>query len=179
MVLGLMNVVLNKELYFFKSVERLKEYMETNNDTDEIILFTIGEVICGLDIRQIREIKRSIDITTIYGAPTEVHGVINLRGEIVTVLDIRKRFGYSSLEPDGKERIIIVPFKDELVGILVDFVDDVLSYNSAETLPVPQNMESSTAQFFSEVYPHNNSIVSLINLEELLSFQDEPESVVV
>ncbi len=152
--------------------------MEITNENmvDEIILFTIGEVVCGLDIKKIREIKRYLNITQIHGAPTEVRGVINLRGEIVTVLDIRKRFGYSKLKSNGKERVIFVPFKEETIGILVDFVDDVIGYNPEELLPVPPNMDNKTAHFFSAVLQQDNSIISLINLDELLTFNDEPNS---
>ncbi len=152
--------------------------MEISNEvnTDEIILFTIGEIFCGLDIKKIREIKRYTGITRIHGAPSEVKGVINLRGEIVTVLDIRTRFGNAALEFNGNERIVIVPFREETIGILVDFVDDVIGFNSNDLLPVPPNMESNTSKYFSAVLQRESDVISLINLEELLTFTDNTGS---
>ncbi len=135
----------------------------------EIILFDIADVLCGLDICNVLEIKKVTGITTVYGAPEVVEGVINLRGQIVTVLNIRKWFSDENYELTGRERIMIVPNKDEQVGLLVDNVNDVIQFDNNAVQAIPANMDENIARFFNAVYQWSGNIVSLVSLEQILS----------
>ncbi len=144
--------------------------MEKDNKLiQEIMLFDIADVLCGLDICNVLEIKRVTGITTVYGAPGVVEGVINLRGQIVTVLNIRKLFSDEEYELTGSERIMIVPSQDEQVGLLVDNVNDVIQFDNNAALAIPANMDEKIARFFDSVYQWNGKIVSLVSLEQILS----------
>lgn len=139
----------------------------------EVILFNISDILCGLNIHDVLEIKKVVDITTVYGAPDVVRGVINLRGQIVTVLDVRKRFNLQSLESSSDERVIIVPVGGEQVGLLVDSVDDVIQINDDDELPVPPNMNPEIARYFATVFQWGDRIVSLVALDELVHAKEE------
>lgn len=137
--------------------------------TDAIILFNIGNILCGLDILQLQEIKKIYDITTIYGAPEFVKGVINLRGKIVTILDIKKKFPNLEEIDNSDEKIMITTINDEQIGVLVDKVDDIVPFEKESVQPLPTNVESSMSQYFSYVYRWNDKIVSLLDLEAVIS----------
>jgi len=137
----------------------------------EIVLFTVGDITCGVDIRSVHEIKRASGITVVYGVQEDVTGVINLRGQIVTVLNMRKRFGYESAELTGEERIMIVPFNDEAVGLLVDNVEDAIVLDSSEILPVPPNLDSDISHFFTSVFHWDERIISLVDLSQLVAVE--------
>ncbi len=141
----------------------------TNSTIEEIILFNIANISCALDIRKILEIKRLEDITIVYGAPSVVEGVINLRGEIVTVLNIRKIFGNNSQTPTGYERIMIISSGKEKVGLLVDLIDDVILFDPEAVLPTPPNIDEGISRFIDSVYQWNDLIISLIDLETIIS----------
>ena len=143
---------------------------------DEIMLFNIGDLACGLDIRTILEIKRLENITSVYGAPTVVKGVINLRGEIVTVLNLCELFGNEECERTGNERVMIVASGKEKVGLLVSFVDDVIPFNEEYLLPTPPNLKDTISQFVNSVYQWENSIISLVNLDIITAVENESES---
>jgi purine-binding chemotaxis protein CheW len=149
--------------------------MEDSN-VNEIILFNIGDLACGLDIRAILEIKRLENITTVYGAPSTVEGVINLRGEIVTVLNLGELLHGESHKRDGNERVMVVASGKEKVGLLVNFVDDVISFTEDFILPIPPNLDKSISKYINSVYQWENNIISLINLEAIIVVDSETES---
>lgn len=140
--------------------------------TRDIVLFTVGNFTCGIDICSVHEIKRSSGITIVYGIADDISGVINLRGQIVTVLDMRKRFSVVAEEITGEERIIIVPFGKEAVGLLVDSVEDAITIENDTLLPVPPNVNSKIGHFFTSVYQWEMRIISLVNLAELVRVEE-------
>ncbi len=140
--------------------------MEDN--TQELAIFNIGEIVCGLDITELKEINKHIDVTIVHHAPEYVRGVLNLRGNIVTVIDLRKKFGYESIEMNNKMRIIIVKSKGENIGLLVDGVDDIVMTNHKDIEPPPSNVNGVTGTFFSGIYKMKSALVSILNIEEIL-----------
>ncbi len=140
--------------------------MEEN--TQELAIFNIGEIVCGVDITKLKEINKHIDVTTVHHAPEYVRGILNLRGSIVTVIDLRKKFGYESIEINNKMRIIIVKSKDENIGLLVDGVDDIVMADYKDIESPPSNINGVTGAYFSGIYKMNNALVSVLNVEEIL-----------
>jgi purine-binding chemotaxis protein CheW len=92
----------------------------------QVVGFRIGNETFGVRIGSVREIVRVPEITAVPSAPETVEGVINLRGKIIPVMDLRKRFGQSDIQPDKKNRILVVELNNKLVGLFVNAASEVL-----------------------------------------------------
>lgn len=146
------------------------------NDTDtmgELILFKIGALYCGVDILHVQEIKKIASISRVYGAAPYIRGVINLRGQIVTIFDVRSRFGVDELPLGGEQRGMIVPWRGEQVGLLVDQVEDIITIDPDKLTAVPSNMDKRYAAYFSNVYRTEEMIISILDVETLLDTSKE------
>ncbi len=108
---------------------KLKEY--------QLVVFTIGDEEFGVDISQVREIVRVLQITYLPKAPEFIEGVVNLRGQVVAVIDLAKRLGISAKQKGENTRIIIVEFGESTVGMIVDSVSEVLRLSSENVEAVP------------------------------------------
>src|SRR5213595_2017687 len=92
----------------------------------QVVGFRIGDETFGVRIGSVREIVRVPEITSVPNAPDTIEGVINLRGKIIPVMDLRKRFGQSEVQPDKKNRILVVELENKLVGLIVNAASEVL-----------------------------------------------------
>ena len=101
----------------------------------QVVGFRIGNETFGVRIGSVREIVRVPDITAVPSAPETVEGVINLRGKIIPVMDLRKRFGQSDIRPDKKNRILVVELDNKLVGLIVNAASEVLKISPTEIEP--------------------------------------------
>src|SRR5512137_1466163 len=97
--------------------QKIKEY--------QLVVFTIGQEEFGVDISQVREIVRVVQITYLPKAPTFIEGVVNLRGQVLAVIDLSKRIGVPSKERGENTRIIVVEVGENTVGMIVDSVSEV------------------------------------------------------
>jgi purine-binding chemotaxis protein CheW len=142
----------------------------SQNDTmRKLALFESGNLLCGLDIACVQEINKNIAVTVIHRAPEYVRGVINLRGEIVTVVDLRTKFGFEPLPQDAEAQIIIVRQGDESIGLMVDSVSDVVIADEKDIEPPPSNLAGVTGHFFKGIYKLEHSLVAILNIDELLA----------
>ena len=116
----------------------------------EWIVLEVGNIRCGIAITQIQEINKQIDMTPVHHAPAYVRGVINLRGQIVTVVDLRVKFGLPPLALD-EDRCIVVA-------------------DAADILDPPANIRGVTGAFFSGIYPMEQGLVAFMHLPELLTY---------
>lgn len=101
----------------------------------QLVVFRLGNETFGADISQIREIIRVGDITSIPQAPEYIHGVINLRGQVTTVVNLRRRLGMPDRAVDGNTRIIVVEAGRGIVGLMVDSVTEVKYINAGQIEP--------------------------------------------
>ncbi|MBV8514348.1 MAG: purine-binding chemotaxis protein CheW, partial [Acidobacteria bacterium] len=92
----------------------------------QVVGFRIGNETFGVRIGSVREIVRVPEITSVPSAPDTVEGVINLRGKIIPVMDLRKRFGHVDVQPDKKNRILVVELENKLIGLIVNAASEVL-----------------------------------------------------
>ena len=141
----------------------------TNDTMRKLALFESGNLLCGLDIVHVQEINKNIAVTVVHRAPDYVCGVINLRGEIVTVVDLRSKFGFEPLAPDAETQIVIVRQGDENIGLLVDSVSDVVSADEKDIEPPPSNLAGVTGHFFKGIFKLEHSLVAILNIDELLA----------
>src|ERR1700690_946044 len=98
----------------------------------QIVGFRIGNETYGVRIGAVREIVRVPEITAVPGAPDSVEGVINLRGKIIPVMDLRKRFGHTEITSDKKNRILVVELNNKLLGLIVNAASEVLKVSPAD-----------------------------------------------
>jgi len=119
----------------------------------EWIVLEVGNIRCGIAITQIQEIHKQIGMTPVHHAPTYVRGVINLRGQIVTVIDLRVKFGLPPLELDEDRCIVVVRWSGESIGLLADRIQDIVTADAVDILDPPANIRGVTGTFFSGIYP--------------------------
>lgn len=145
---------------------------QTRGSLTELATFQVGEALCGMAIRQIEEINRFIQMTQVPQAPEDVLGILNLRGQIVTIIDLARRLGLGPTEPSGEARIIIVNTAGGKVGILVRRISDVVSVDLEHQEPPPTNMRGIQGRFFTGVYKRENVLIGLLNIDRVLSHDD-------
>ena len=138
-------------------------------DLTQFISFTIGDDSYGVDIMAVREIKGWSEITHLPEQPDYVRGVLNLRGAIVPIVDLRCRFGQGVTEATALHVMIIVQIESQLVGLLADRVSDIVSIDPAKIKPVPKVAQSNRVEFLSGIMAIENDLIALIELSRLLS----------
>jgi len=130
--------------------------------------FRLGDEIYGINVMQIREVLRHSEITPVPGAPSYVLGIINLRGNVVTVIDTRKRFGLAPGDIDDQSRIVIVEVDSQVIGMLVDSVADVTYLKQSEIETTPNVGNEETSKFIQGVCNKNSELLILIELERMI-----------
>ena len=138
----------------------------------ELALFKVNDMICGLDTSLVQEINKQTEITGVHLAPDYVRGVMNLRGEIATVIDLRTKFGLESLEINDEMKVVVVRQGTENIGLLVDSVSDVVMADPQEISPPPSNVSGVTGIFFDGIYTMEKDLVAVLNVDELLKISD-------
>ena len=135
----------------------------------QYVTFRLDDETYGIDVMQIQEVLRYTEIAPVPGAPDYVLGIINLRGNVVTVIDTRRRFGLADAEVTDATRIVVMESDSQVMGILVDSVAEVvyLKANDIETAPNVGNEES--ARFIQGVCNRNGELIILVEFEKMLS----------
>lgn len=131
--------------------------------------FYVGRMLLGVDIRVVQEINRQSEITNVPHAPDHVRGVINLRGEVATVVDLRTILGLPRAERSRQTRNLIVHHRGESIGLLVDRISDILTLRADEIDPPPTNVDGVAGRLMSGVYTLDSEIVVLLDIDEVLS----------
>lgn len=154
----------------------MKEKKEVREETTQLVIFKLGQEEFGVDILQVREIEKlDQGITRVPKAPHFVEGVINLRGEIIPIVDLRKRFGLT-LPPLGHDsRVIIVEVGENLVGMLVDAVVEVLRIPVSSIEPPPPITKGVDAYYLAGVAKIAERLIVLLNLDRALSPDEAKE----
>lgn len=135
----------------------------------QLATFLIGDVLLGIDINLVKEISRPLGMTGVPHTPECVRGVINLRGEVVTLLDLRRILGLAEKFDSETQRNLIVQFGNEHVGLCVDDISDILSIDGNAIEPPPANINGIEGRFFRGVVPLQEEIVVILNLDEVLN----------
>jgi len=136
----------------------------------EWIVLEVGNIRCGIPITRIQEINKQLDMTPVHHAPAYVRGVINLRGQIVTVVDLRAKFDLPPLDLDEERCIVVVRWLGESIGLLADRIQDIVVADAADILDPPANIRGVTGAFFSGIYPMEQGLVAFLRLPELLKY---------
>ncbi len=152
--------------------------MSDGNQNDPVmqwVTFRLGEEKYGINVMQVQEVLRVSEIAPVPGAPAYVLGIINLRGNVVTVIDTRNRFGLMSREQDDSTRIVIIETDEHIIGIMVDSVAEVVDLQASdiETAPNVGNEESS--KYIQGVTSRDNELLILVDLNKFLSDEENAE----
>lgn len=135
----------------------------------QLVTFRIGEEEFGVNILQVQEIIRMLDITKVPKAPDFVEGVINLRGKVIPIIDLRKRFGLPFRERDKMSRIIVVELGATVVGFIVDAVSEVLRLPASTVEPPPPVVAGLDAEYISGVGKLDDRLLIMLDMNRLLS----------
>ena len=135
----------------------------------EFLTFTLGAEEYGIDILKVQEIRGYDAVTTIVNSPPFIKGVVNLRGVIVPIIDLRCRFGQGLTEATPIHVVIIVQVGPRMVGLLADRVLDIVSFEAHQVQPVPKIAQASRIDFLCGLVTVENSLIALIDLPNLLS----------
>ena len=142
----------------------------------QFITFTLDAQEYGVDIMLVREIKGWIETTALPQAPSYVRGVINLRGVIVPILDLRARFGMGTTVPTRMHVIIIVTAGARMTGLLVDAVSDIIAVEPAAVRPLPQMDMPTEESFLDGLVALEDRMVTLVSLTGLIGLGASPGS---
>ena len=142
----------------------------------EFISFAIGDEQYGVDIMAVREIKGWSGVTQLPSQPDYMRGVLNLRGVMVPIIDLRCRFGQGLTDATPVHVVIVVQVDNKTVGLLADQVLDIVSVEASRIQPVPQVSRTFQADFLSGLVTIEGTMIALINLDNLLSEQSESEA---
>ena len=144
--------------------------METLNKNEilELVSFRIDNEIYALEINCIREIIKVSDYTRVPNTPDYIKGVINLRGKVIPIIDMRKKLNLPTIPYDKNTRIIILEFQSMIVGIIVDAVWEVLRIDSSVTEQPPTVSKNISSDFIKAIGKLEDKIINILNLDFLL-----------
>jgi purine-binding chemotaxis protein CheW len=135
----------------------------------QLVSFNIGDEEFGVDILSVQEINRMMEVTRVPNAPEFVDGVINLRGKVIPVIDLRRRFGMERKGHDKNTRIIVVELAGKVVGFVVDAVREVLRIPRSVTEPPPALGGALKEDYITAVGKLDDRLLILLDLEKVLS----------
>ena len=141
---------------------------EIHSDTLELASFFVGEALCGMDILKVQEINKLIEMTRVPQAPQYVLGILNLRGEIVTIIDLGKKLGLKSTEMSDKTRNIIVNSNGEHIGLMVEQISDVIQVEWEKVEAPPANIGEVQGRYFTGVFKTEDSLIGILDVEKVL-----------
>ncbi len=139
----------------------------------QYITCTLDAAEYGIDIMAVREIKGWAETTSIPHSPPWIRGVINLRGVIVPILDLRARFGMEPTEPTPMHVVVIIQTATRTAGLLADAVSDIITVGHDEIRAVPEIGAAAPERLLSGLIPRERGMVSIVSLENLLTMQEE------
>lgn len=136
--------------------------------TADVAVFRVGDDAFGIPIERIQEIGRNLSFTPVFNADETISGVMNLRGQIVTIINLASKFGYSRRHLDERARVIIVNHLDEVVGLLVDEMHDIVSFDESALESESIHKDGTDPAFFKGIYQGDDELVILMDLDRVL-----------
>ncbi len=155
-----------------------KRNVAQNIAEDEVlqwVTFQLDKETYGINVMQVQEVLRYTEIASVPGAPDYVLGIINLRGNVVTVIDTRSRFGLPPAEVSDNSRIVIIEAEKQVIGIMVDSVAEVVYLRSSEIDAAPSVGTEESAKFIQGVSNRGGELLILVDLNKLLNDEEWDE----
>ena len=142
----------------------------------QLITFGIDEKLLGVDIMAIREIRAWTPTTAIPHAPAFVRGVVNLRGTVLPVMDLRQRLGWGASEPTQRHVIIVLQIENQLHGLIVDSVDDIVTIEEADMQPPPELGQHGAERYLEGLIAVEDRMVMVLDLKCMAIAPPSPAS---
>ncbi|MBD3619639.1 MAG: chemotaxis protein CheW [Gammaproteobacteria bacterium] len=156
----------------------MNDHARSTDDKDRTlqwVTFRLGDETYAINVMQVQEVLRMTDIAPVPGAPDFVLGIINLRGNVVTVIDARARIGLPSREFDDDTRIVIIEAGTQVVGIVVDSVAEVMYVKESEVEAAPAVGNDESSKYIEGVVSRDDSITILMDLNKMLTDEEWQE----
>jgi purine-binding chemotaxis protein CheW len=149
------------------------EKAKSDGKSMEMTTFFVGAALCGIDLLRVEEINRSMKMTAVPQSPDYVLGVINLRGKIVTIIDLGKKLGLPGARITDECRNIIVNSENEPIGLLVDRIADVMTAETGKMMPPPSNVQGVQGVSFKGVYKTDKTLVAILDVDKVLELEEQ------
>lgn len=149
----------------------------SGTNTRELLTFNLGEALCGLDIAMVEELNRPLEITPVPQAPPYVLGLVNLRGKIITVIDLGSKIGLEPATTTAASRIIFVQTATENLGLMVDQVTEVAEVDQLQVSAPPANLKGASSRFFEGVLKTDHGLIGILQLSEVLKVESREANV--
>lgn len=138
----------------------------------QLVTFRLKDETYGINVMQVQEVLRVSEIAPVPGAPGYVLGIINLRGNVVTVIDTRTRFGLPMTDLDDASRIVIIESEQQVVGILVDSVAEVVELRQSQIDSAPNIGSEESSRYIQGVASRDEDLLIVVDLNKLLTDQE-------
>lgn len=142
----------------------------------EFSTFYLGEALFGISLLDIQEINKQSDITRVPQASDDIKGILNLRGRIVTMIDLGKKLGLDSLQKTKENRNIIVDSGGEYIGLMVDAISNVVTAKKTDLEPAPANISGVRGTCFVGVLKTETDLIGILNIDEILKENEAQNS---
>lgn len=160
------------------STKALNHQIGLITDGSQFLTFHLGEELYAVDILRVQEIKGYTAVTRIPNMPAHIKGVLNLRGTIVPIIELRTKFGMTTIDYTAFTVIIVVVIRDKVMGLVVDSVSDVLDIERKDIQPSPQFGSKIDVNFINGIGKSGEKLVALLDIDRLLS-EGETQATVV
>jgi len=141
-------------------------------DLKQFISFSIGEEEYGLELLRVKEVIRIREITWLPKAPSFVKGIINLRGDVIPVIDLRERFGLGARETAASARVIVVEVEQRLIGMVVDSASQAVRIPADQIDPPPPMLGGFSQEFITGVGKLDDKLIILLNTDAILTMEE-------
>ncbi len=150
------------------AVKESKDQAGLTTDGNQFLTFSLGDELYGVDILRVQEIKGYTAVTKIPNTPSHIKGVLNLRGTIVPIVELRTRFGLPTIDYTMFTVIVVVVVQDKVMGLVVDAVSDVLDIAKKDIQPAPAFGSKVDVTFIHGIGKSGEKLVSLLDIDRLL-----------
>lgn len=154
------------------ATKELNQQIGLTTDGNQFLTFQLGEELYGVDILRVQEIKGYTAVTKIPNTPSHIKGVLNLRGTIVPIVELRTKFGMPTIEYTMFTVIVVVVVKEKIMGLVVDAVSDVLNIDKKDIQPPPQFGAKVDVSFLNGIGKSGEKLIALLDMDKLLSDGD-------
>ena len=156
-------------------MDALKDRADTRGELRQFISFSVGEEEYGLELLRVKEVIRVREITWLPKAPSFVKGIINLRGDVIPIIDLRDKFGLEAKEATANTRVIVVEVEGKLMGMVVDSASQVVRIPADQIDPPPPVFGGRAQDFITGVGKIEDKLIILLNSDAILTAEERTQ----
>jgi purine-binding chemotaxis protein CheW len=158
------------------ATRELNQQIGVATEGNQFLTFQLGDELYGVDILRVQEIKGYTAVTKIPNTAPHIKGVLNLRGTIVPIIELRTKFGMPTIDYTMFTVIVVVVVRDRIMGLVVDSVSDVLNISKHDIQPPPEFGAKVDVSVLTGIGKSGDKLVALLNIDRLLTEGDQPEA---